>query len=102
MQISNDDVDPEILSAFKEELSKAQADSPSVPKGLDAAICAMVDQLKERGFAAEQLIVFIRHACLNVGLSSQLYRSGEWNEKAARNLVDKLVTLCITRYYGQG
>ncbi len=99
MHISIERIDPATLGTFKDQLSRVQSIETVIPEKLQSAICAVVDQLKEQGYLAEHVIVFMRQICMNVGLASHIYHSGEWNGRIARGMVDGIVTMCIDHYY---
>ena len=86
------------LQAFKKELATVEVIDSVVPALRDSTY-GLVDELRAKGKRVEDVIILLRYLCLNVGLQSMVYRSGEWNSRTGRDLVDKIITLSIIRYY---
>ena len=93
-----DGVDPLKLSRFQSELASAQSAPDSYPESLKEAVCNIVDQLKANGKQPEEVIIQIRQLCLEAGISTNHYTSGQTNRGAA-GLVDQIISSCIERYY---
>jgi hypothetical protein len=93
-----DRLDPQKLAHLKSELASAQSEPAAYPDSLEEAVCDIVDDLKARGRKAEEVIIEIRRLCLESGLSTNHYTSGQAN-RGISGLVDKIISTCIEHYY---
>jgi len=91
-------INPEKLSKFRTELVAAQAAPGTFPESLRQAACDIVDDLKANGKRPEEVIIEIRKLCLEAGVSTNQYSSGQTN-RGVSGLVDKIISSCIDHYY---
>ena len=98
MDSIGDGIDPQKLSRFQSELAAARNAPDSYPDSLKEAVCDIVDQLKVKGKQPEEVIIEMRQLCLESGISTNQYTSGQTN-RGISGLVDKIISNCIERYY---
>jgi hypothetical protein len=93
-----DGIDPQKLERFQAELEAVRNEPLSYPDSLKEAVCDIVDDLKANGKQPEEVIIEIRQLCLDSGISTNHYSSGQTNRGIA-GLVDKIISSCIEHYY---
>lgn len=98
MDLTADGIDPQKLQCFQTELATAQNAPSTYPESLKDAVCDIVDELKAHGKRPEEIIIEIRKLCLDAGVSTNRYTSGQANRGIA-GLVDKIISSCIAHYY---
>ena len=98
MDPSTHGIDPEKLARFQTELAAAGKVPSSFPDSLKDAVCDIVDDMKANGKMPEEVIIEIRQVCLDAGMVSGQYTSGQ-NSRGIHGLVDKIISTCIERYY---
>ncbi len=91
-------VDPQKLARFQAELASAQKAPSTFPDSLRVAVCEIVDALKANGKKPEEVIIEIRQLCLQFGVASNQYTSGQAN-RGIFGLIDKIISSCIEHYY---
>jgi hypothetical protein len=98
MDSTSSSIDPEKIERFQAELVAVRSDPTGFPDSLKEAACDIVDQLKANGKQPEEVIIEIRQLCLDAGVSTNHYSSGQTN-RGIPGLVDKIISSCIERYY---
>lgn len=93
-----DGTNPEKLARFRSELAAAGKFPSNYPDSLREAVCDIVDDMKAAGKRPEEVIIEMRQICLDAGITSAQYTSGQ-NSRGVYGLVDKIISSCIERYY---
>jgi hypothetical protein len=91
-------ISPEKLACLQAELAAVRSEPANFPDSLKDAVCDIVDQLKANGKQPEEVIIEMRRLCLDAGISTNQYTSGQTN-RGIPGLVDKIISTCIERYY---
>ena len=92
-------VDPELLTEFERQLVSTLKISGADNHELRDAACRLVEDLKAAGYPIEHVIIEMHEISMRAGASRNSYDWGDPKLTPADALVDRLITLCIERYY---
>jgi hypothetical protein len=93
-----DSIDPGKLARLEAELAAVHDKPGAYPDSLKDAVCDVVDDLKANGKRPEEVVIEIRHLCLNAGFAGNQYTSGQKSRGLAA-IVDKIISTCIDHYF---